>query len=122
MRSTELETWDKSTVIIPNSDILSKSLINYTYYGRTGRVSVKIGVNSKSDIEKVKQTLLEIAASNPDVLAAPAPSVSFSNLNNGKFEFQLNCFTADIFKRSSISNDLRQKIVSRFRDSEINIT
>lgn len=122
MRSTELETWDKSTVIIPNSDILSKSLINYTYYGRTGRVSVKIGVNSKSDIEKVKQTLLEIAASNPDVLAAPTPSVSFSNLNNGKFEFQLNCFTADIFKRSSISNDLRQKIVSRFRDSEINIT
>lgn len=121
MRSTELETWDKSTVIIPNSDILSKSLINYTYYGRTGRVVIKVGVDYKSDIEKVKQTLLEIAASNADVLTTPAPSVSFNNLGDSSLEFQLNCFTADVFKRSAISNDLRQKIVSRFRDLAINI-
>lgn len=121
MRSTELETWDKSTVIIPNSDILSKSLINYTYYGRTGRVVVKVGVDYKSDIEQVKQTLLEIAASNPDVLAVPAPSVSFNNLGDNSLEFQLNCFTADVFKRSAISNDLRQKIISRFRNHQINI-
>lgn len=121
MRSTELETWDKSTVIIPNSDILSKSLINYTYYGRTGRVVIKVGVDYKSDIEKVKQTLLEIATSNADVLTTPAPSVSFNNLGDSSLEFQLNCFTADVFKRSAISNDLRQKIVSRFRDLAINI-
>ena len=39
IRSTEIEAWDKSTVIIPNSDILSQSLINYTYSGQQGRIS-----------------------------------------------------------------------------------
>ena len=121
IRSTELETWDKSAVIIPNSDIIAKSLINYTYYGRTGRIIVKISVDYKSNITQVQQTLLEIAVSNPDVLTLPAPSVSFTNLGEKSLEFQLNCYTADVFKRSAISNDLRQKIVNRFQDLKINI-
>ena len=121
IRSTELETWDKSAVIIPNSDIIAKSLINYTYYGRTGRIIVKISVDYKSNITQVQQTLLEIAASTPDVLTLPAPSVSFTNLGENSLEFQLNCYTADVFKRSAISNDLRKKIVNRFQDLKINI-
>lgn len=119
MRSTELETWDKSTVIIPNSDILSKSLTNLTYSGRMGRVVVKLGVGYDSDINTVKKTLLDIAASNTDVLADPAPSVAFNNLGDSSLEFQLNCFTGNVFNRTAISNDLREKIVNRFRELNI---
>lgn len=115
IRSTELETFDKSTVIIPNSDILSKSLVNYTYAGKTGRVSVKISVDYDSNIEQVRQTLLDIAASNPDVLFNPEPSVSFTNLGDNNLEFQLNCYTANVFNKSSIANDLRAKIIKNFR-------
>lgn len=121
MRSTELETWDKSTIIIPNSDILSKSLTNYTYAGKTGRVTVKIGVGYNSDIEQVRKILLEAAASNPDVLPTPAPSVAFNNLGDNSLQFQLHCYTANVFKRSAISNDLREKIINRFRDQQIDI-
>lgn len=121
MRSTELETADKSTVIIPNSDILSKSLVNLTYSGRMGRVAVKVGVGYESDIPAVKNTLLDIAASNPEVLAEPAPSVSFGNLGENSLEFQLNCFTSDVFRRSAIANDLREKIIENFRRRGINI-
>ena len=85
MRSTEIETWDKSTVIVPNSAILSQSLTNYTYSGLTGRVVIKVGVGYDSDIELTKRTLLEIAASNPD------------------------------------ANDLREKIINRFRELKIDI-
>lgn len=109
MRSTEIETWDKSTVIVPNSAILSQSLTNYTYSGLTGRVVIKVGVGYDSDIELTKRTLLEIAASNPDVLTSPEPSVAFNNLGDSSLEFQLNCFTANVFKRSGIANDLREK-------------
>lgn len=121
MRSTELEAGDKSTVIIPNSDILSKSLVNYTYNGRSGRVAVKVGVGYESDIAQVRKALLEIAASNKNVLPNPAPAVSINNLGDSSLEFQLVCFTANVFNRGAISDDLREKIITRFRELNINI-
>lgn len=121
MRSTELETWSKSNVIIPNSDILSKSLINLTYSNRMGRIEIKVGVDYNSDIDQVKTALLEIGASNPDVLKNPAPSVAFYDLADSSLNFQLNCYTDNIYNRSGIANDLREKIVNRFRELNINI-
>ncbi len=121
MRSTELETWDKSTVIIPNSDILSKSFINYTYSGRGGRVSVSLKTAYQADVTLIKQTLLEIAASNPEVLNTPAPSVTFSGLGDTSMEFVLNCYTGNVFRRSGIADDLRTKIISRFRELGVKI-
>ena len=121
IRSTELETWDKSVVIIPNASILSQSLINYTYTGKTGRVVIKVNVGYDSDIALIRQTLLEIALSNSEVLKNPAPYVLFNNLGDSSLEFQLNCYTANVFNRSLISNDLREKIINRFRDLAINI-
>ena len=121
MRSTELETFDKSTIIIPNSDILSKSLTNYTYSGRLGRVVIKVGVGYDSDVDQVKQTLLELAVANADVLDSPEPSVNISNLADSSIEFQLNCFTSNVFKRGAIGDNLREKIISRFRELKIDI-
>ena len=121
MRSTELEAGDKSTIIIPNSDILSKSLVNYTYNGRSGRVAVKVGVGYESDIAQVRKALLEIAASNKNVLPNPAPTVSINNLGDSSLEFQLVCFTANVFNRGAIGDDLREKIITRFRELNINI-
>ena len=121
IRSTELETWDKSVVIIPNASILSQSLINYTYTGKTGRVVIKVNVGYDSDIALIRQTLLEIALSNSEVLKNPAPYVLFNNLGDSSLEFQLNCYTANVFNRSLISNDLREKIINRFRDLAIDI-
>ena len=118
MRFTILETWDKSTVIIPNSDILSQSLINYTYKDKTGRVAIKISVGYESNVKQIREDLLEIASSNENVLNSPSPSVTFSNLGAG-LEFQLNCFTDNIFKRAEIGNDLREKIISRFQELNI---
>lgn len=121
MRSTELETWSKANVIIPNSDILSKSLVNLTYSNRMGRIEIKVGVDYNSDIDVVKKTLVEIALSNKDVLKTPAPSVAFIDLADSSLNFQLNCFTSNVYNRSAISNDLREKIILRFRELNINI-
>lgn len=71
MRSTELETWNKSNVIVPNASILANSLINKTYSDQMGRVEIKVGVDYNSDINKVKAILLEIAGEDPEVLSSP---------------------------------------------------
>ena len=92
-----------------------------TYTDRLGRIEIKVGVDYNSDIELVKKTLLEIAQSNPKVLANPAPSVAFTDLADNSLYFQLNCFTANIYDKGSISNDLREKIIINFRELNINI-
>ncbi len=121
MRSTELETWSKSNIIIPNAAILSQSVINLTYSDRIGRIEIKVGVDYDSNIELVTNTLLEIAQANPKILPSPAPTVTFTEFGDSSLNFQLNCFTANIYDKSLISNELRERIILAFRDKNINI-
>lgn len=121
MRSTELETWNKSNVIVPNASILSTSLINKTYSDQMSRVEIKVGVDYNSDINKVKAILLKIASEDPEVLNAPPPSLQFTDLGDNSLNFQLNCYTANVYSGTNISFRIREKIVERFRENNINI-
>ncbi len=121
MRATELETWNKANVIIPNSDILSKSVVNKTYANRMGRVEIKIGVDYDSDLNLVKKLLLEIANNDAEVLKDPAPSLLFTDFGDNSLNFQLNCYTSNVYNSSGIANRIREKIVEQFRSNQINI-
>lgn len=121
IRSTVLETFTKSDVIIPNADILSSSLINMTHDSKFGRVDITIGVAYHSDIDLVKKILLEIPLENKKVLQKPQPFVSFTDFGASSLDFKLSCYTADITNRAGISTDLRERILARFREENIEI-
>ena len=122
MRSTEIETWDKSTVIVPNSAILSQSLINYTYSGLNGRICINVNIDYDNDINLAEKILLELAQNHADVLNEPKPTVQITNLGTNGPELILYCYTNDVFKKGSISSSLRQKIIIRFHEAGINIS
>lgn len=121
IRSTTLETWAKADVIIPNADILSSSLMNMTHDSRFGRVDIAIGVGYGSDIDLVKKTLLDIPLENKKVLKTPQPFVLFTNFGESSLDFQLSCYTADITSRGGIATDLRERIIAKFRELNIEI-
>lgn len=121
IRATEIETFNKTSVIIPNSDILSKTLINMTHHNKMSRMEIAVGVAYDSDLNKVKETLLDIAQSHPKVLKSPAPYLVFSSLNESSLDFELRCYTSDINARLGISNDLKESIINRFREEKIDI-
>lgn len=121
MRSTILEMGNKSNVIIPNSAIISGSMVNKTHENRMGRIEIAVGGNYDSDIKKVKELLLKIAADDADVLSNPAPSLVFSEFADSSLNFQLNCYTANVFNNSGISFRLRENIINEFRKEGINI-
>ena len=73
IRSTEIETFKKSSIIIPNATLLSSSVTNLTHTNNWSRQSITIGVAYGSDIKKVTEILLDIAAKNKYVLKNPAP-------------------------------------------------
>lgn len=119
MRSTEIRSWDKSTIIIPNSDILSKSLVNYTYNGRFGRIVLPVSINYNNDIEKIKNILYEISTSNIKILNSPTPTIEFNGIKDYQLIFQIICYTDNILNRGAIINELKESIIKNFQKQNI---
>ncbi|MDR1694071.1 MAG: mechanosensitive ion channel [Lactobacillaceae bacterium] len=121
IRGTEIETFDKSTVIIPNATILSSSLTNLTHHSKLGRVKVSVGVSYASDTNKVRDILIGIAKSHKEVLHNPEPSIVLTNFGDNSLDYELRCFAGDINNKSTIQDDIRETIVTKFREAGIDI-
>jgi small-conductance mechanosensitive channel len=124
IRATELETFDKSSVIIPNADILANMVVNWTHKDDFGRVDVRVGVAYDADTERVREVLLSCAREHPLVLAhypGLEPFVLFQDYGRNRLEFELRCYTPKVVERTVIASDLRFEIERRFREEGINI-
>ena len=121
IRSTELETFNKTSVIIPNATLLSSSIINLTHDDNWTRKSVKVGVAYGSDVKKVTEILLECAKKHKYVLKNPAPYVLFQDFGANSLEFELRCYSNNIWEGWSIPSELRYEINKRFIEEKIEI-
>ncbi len=121
IRSTEIETFKKSSVIIPNATLLSTSVTNLTHSNNWARRAVTVGVAYGTDPKKVSDILLECAKSNKKVLKNPAPYVLFQNFGASSLDFELRCYTSDVWSGWSIPSELRYEIDRRFREEGIEI-
>ena len=121
IRSTELETFKKTSVIIPNATLISSSLTNLTHGNNWTRQAVSVGVAYGTDVNKVTEILLECARSNKKVLKVPAPYVLFQNFGNSSLDFELRCYSSNIWAGWSIPSELRYEINRRFIEEGIEI-
>ena len=121
IRSTVIETFNKADVIIPNASILSNNLVNMTYKNKGARIDIDVGVGYESDIDLVKKVLLDIATHTKNILSSPEPVVAFVEMADSSLNFQLRCYTQDVFNKVNISNSIRENIIKRFREENINI-
>ena len=121
IRSTELLSFDKMSVIIPNATLISSTVTNKTHGDRMSRQSVAVGVAYGSDVEKVKQILLDCAAEHKLVLKNPAPYVLFKDFGSSSLDFELRCYVNDIWKGWTVPSELRYAINKRFIEEGIEI-
>lgn len=121
IRSTEVETFNKASVIIPNATLISSSLTNLTHGNNWQRQSVLVGVSYDSDADQVTRLLLECARSCKKVMRVPAPYVLFKNFGESSLDFELRFYVSDIWSGWQASSDIRYEILRRFRDENINI-
>ncbi|MEQ8356191.1 MAG: mechanosensitive ion channel [Kiloniellaceae bacterium] len=121
VRSTELTTFQRASVIIPNSDFISTAVTNWTHKDHYGRIEVPVGVAYGSDVEKVRELLLACAQKHERVLTSPEPFVLFMNFGNSSLDFELRCYTGEVSFRLVISSDLRFAIDKAFREEGIEI-
>jgi small-conductance mechanosensitive channel len=114
VRSTEIETFDRASVIIPNSNLITGVVRNLMRTDRVGRVTIDITSGSLADPEHVRETLIEIARAHEGVLSLPAPQVRFIELTPANFKFELLCFVADVETSLRIKSDLNFEIYRQF--------
>ncbi|MGH8528535.1 MAG: mechanosensitive ion channel family protein [Nevskiales bacterium] len=120
IRSTEIETGERMSVIVPNSALISGIVSNWTLRDRYGRVSLPISVAYGSDTELVQKLLLDAVAAHPDAIKpghpfVPGPAVLFVGFANSALNFQLNVFVQDADKRGQVASDLNFAIDRAFR-------
>ena len=121
VRSTELETFDRANVIVPNSYFISEKVKNWTFRNNVCRISISVGVAYGSDPRQVQAALLAVAQKHPEVLTAPAPSVTLDEFAASNMTFTLYAFIGDISKSGAIRTDLAIAMLDAFAEAGIAI-
>lgn len=121
IRSTELETWTRRSVIIPNATLISSSLVNLTHGDTWQRQSIVVGVSYDSDVELVTKLLIDCAKANKRVVKVPAPVVVFKDFGASSLDFELRFHVADVRVDFVASSELRYAILKTFRENGIEI-
>ena len=121
VRATEIETFRKQTIIVPNSELINAPVGNWTHKNRIQRSEIPVGVSYDADPEKVIGILLELVDEIPEVLRNPEPHVEFLRFGPSSLDFELRFHLADMGDGLRIRNALRIAILKRFREEGISI-
>jgi potassium efflux system protein len=121
VRSTEIETFDRANVLVPNSYFISEKVKNWTLHNYSGRIIIPVSVQYGSNPRQVRDVLLRVAKAHPQVMTNPEPSVYFEDFASDALNFKLFAYAYDITKSLALRTDLRIGIIEAFCEEGINI-
>jgi potassium efflux system protein len=110
IRATTITDFENRDVLLPNKSIITENVTNWTLSNAVTRILIKIGVAYGSDTRKVRELLMGVLESHPDVLSQPAPSVFFINHGESSLDFELRIFVETTGKRLPVIHDINTLI------------
>ena len=121
-RSTSVLTNDNIRIIIPNSELITGRVVNWSHGDGQIRLRIPVGVSYLSDVQLVQKLLLEVAAANESVLEDPAPTVIFVEFGESALNFELRVWTQELLDRPGrLTSQLNFSIWEKFRQHDIKI-
>jgi len=121
IRSSNVRTFDGAEVIVPNGQLISNEVINWTLSDQTRRIEVIAGVAYGSDPHKVKSLFVKILTEHPDILQDPPPSVFFQELGDSSLNFRLLFWTAHFGEWVRIRSDIIFRVHDILKEEGIEI-
>lgn len=119
LRSTIVETFDRADIVIPNSDLITNQVTNWTRSNRVIRLRIPVGVAYGSDVSVVMKILLEAAQDNPSVLSTPKPQVLFLGFGESSLDFEVRAHLAEVDNIFIVRSEINQAIDREFREAGI---
>jgi small-conductance mechanosensitive channel len=122
VRSTTILTNDNISIIVPNSEFISRQVINWSHNDRNIRFRIPVGVSYNEDPEKIQMILLSVANDDPNVLKNPQPQVIFDGYGDSSLDFSLAVWTNSFIARPRIlKSNLYFEIFKRFKIAGVEI-
>ena len=121
LRTTKILSFDNNLLIIPNNEIAKSRITNHSYPDVKVKIRQTIGVSYGSDLYKVKQSIIDICSSHPEVLKNPPPGVYFANFGESMLDLLMICWVNDYKEKFRITDELNMEIKKKFEEQGIEI-
>jgi small-conductance mechanosensitive channel len=121
MRSTVIRSLDNISYIVPNSELVSAQVINWSHGDKRVRLDIRVGVSYQSDLDKVLQSLREVAEEHEKVLKHPEPFVRLTDFGDSSWNMFLGAWISDPENYYQVRSELNCAIIRKFRDNGVEI-
>ncbi|MGU3577236.1 mechanosensitive ion channel family protein [Brucellaceae bacterium C25G] len=121
VRATEVETFQRQSIIVPNSTLINGNVGNWTHHNKLGRIEINFQVPMMQEPRRVHAALLEVVRSNSSVLKNPAPYVALNSTTATQLIFDMYAFLADITNSTDVKNELRFSAIERLHQLDLEI-
>ncbi len=121
IRASTITDWDRKEYLVPNKELVTGRVLNWTLSDKINRVQIPVGVAYGSDTDRVREILLEIARNDPEVVSDPAPVAVMENFGDSALNFVLRGFLSSLEKRLETIHRLNTTIHKRFMAEGIEI-
>jgi small-conductance mechanosensitive channel len=121
MRSSTVRTYSGAEVIVPNGNLISSEVVNWTLSDRLRRIELPVGVAYGTDPEKVIELLIQAATAHKDTLRFPEPRALFLGFGESSLDFELRFWTSNFDFWREVASDVTVAINATLRDAEIEI-
>jgi small-conductance mechanosensitive channel len=121
VRASVIRTWSGSEVIVPNGDLISKEVINWTLSDPHRRLEMPVGVAYGTDPRKVIEVLTKVAIDNPAVMRVPEPNVYFIGFGASSLDFELRGWISNFDESVVVKTQLNLAIIDALKEANIEI-
>ena len=120
-RATEIETFERATLIVPNLSLVTGPVKNWMHADRVARIVISVNAAFESDPEAVRRLLIDAARAQDTVLSIPAPLALFIEIADWAMKFQLICYVEDALMAERVRSELNFDILARMRAAGLRI-
>ena len=121
VRSSQISNGEGANIIVPNGDLLSQQLINWTMHNRNKRIKILLSVPYQSDFRKARDLILEELNKNQKIMRDPKPAVTVDTFANNAVNFEVKFWVPDMSEVGPIRNELMLDIISSFSKNAISM-
>lgn len=119
MRATTVTDWDRKEFVVPNKDLITGRLLNWTLSDNLTRLTIRVSIAHGSDTEKARSLMLALCEEDPNILKDPEPFALFEEFGQGSLTVVLRCYLASMDLRLAVTHSLNTRITQVFKEAGI---